>query len=58
MKKWGQRTQPVNYLGRGFIQAACAAVHGLHDPRSVQVSETQSIVCGASVSKFVAVWQE
>lgn len=58
MKKWGPRTQPINHIGRGYIQAACAAISGLGSPHGVRVAEIQSIVCGASVSRFVASWQE
>ncbi len=58
MKKWGPRGQPVNAIGRGYIQGACVAIYGLKDAQQVRVAETQSIVCGASVSKFVASWQE
>lgn len=55
LKKWGQRTERVNYIGEGYIKASCAAVFDL-DWQSVKVNETQSIVCGASTSRFDVSW--
>jgi len=51
LKKWGRRDRPVNFLGQGFIAGACAAASGA--PRgSYAVTETESIVSGAKVSRF------
>ncbi len=55
LKKWGQHDQPVNYIGQGFLKAACAAIFDLN-PDKVSVEETQSIVRGASTSYFSLNW--
>lgn len=55
-KKWGQRQRPVNYVGCGYVQGAIAAIFYLKNAQTVTVRETQSIVCGASSSKFEATW--
>lgn len=51
LKKWGNRDKPVNFIGQGFIAGACAAV-GDSKLGAFDVNETQSIVTGASCSKF------
>jgi hypothetical protein len=51
VKKWGNREQPVNFIGQGFIAAACALANG-DSPANYSVVETQSIVSGAPVSTF------
>ncbi len=51
LKKWGKANTPVNFLGAGFIAAMFAATFG-GSPEKYKVAETQSIVGGASVSKF------
>jgi hypothetical protein len=55
LKKWGQRNEPVNFMGIGYVKAAWAAIFG-KDPSSVSVEETQSIVCGASATRFNINW--
>ena len=55
LKKWGQRDSRVNFIGEGYIKASCAAVFSV-DWKSVSVNETQSIVCGASTSRFDVTW--
>lgn len=52
IKKWGNRDEPVNFIGQGFIVAAFALAHG-GKPSSYKVTETQSIVSGAATSKFI-----
>ncbi len=56
MKKWGQAQKRVNFIGQGYIQAACAAIFDLRSPDKINVEETQSIVCGASTSSFTINW--
>jgi len=55
LKKWGKHDKPVNYMGKGYIQAAWAAIYG-QDPVKVKVEEVQSLVCGDSQSKFAINW--
>ncbi len=57
VKKFGRRDSRVNFVGEGFVQAACAAIFDLPNPQAVQVSEQQSIVCGARESRFNANWK-
>jgi hypothetical protein len=52
IKKWGNRSKPVNYVTCGYIDALFAAVFGLQ-PRSFEATETASIVAGAERSEFV-----
>lgn len=52
IKKWSKRDQPVNYIGQGFLAAAFASITD-KDVGSYSVEETQSIVSGATSSKFV-----
>ena len=52
IKKWGKRDRSVNFIGRGFLAGACAAVSN-SKPGSFSVEETQSIVSGSPSSKFV-----
>jgi hypothetical protein len=51
LKKWGKRDRSVNFIGQGFIAGACAAASG-SKLGVFDVDETQSIVTGASCSKF------
>lgn len=51
IRKWGNRDKPVNFIGQGYIAAAFALVNG-DDPSTYVVEETQSIVSGATSSKF------
>ncbi|MBN1435694.1 MAG: hypothetical protein JW936_01345 [Sedimentisphaerales bacterium] len=51
IKKWGNREEPVNYIGQGFLAAAVAAING-NSTGSYSVKETQSIVAGAQTSQF------
>lgn len=53
-KKWSQRNKPVNYIGRGFIQAAMALFND-KQPRSYRSEETKSIVCGDNYGE-IRVW--
>ncbi len=57
LKKWGPRDSRVNFMGEGYIKAACAAIFDLNNWNNISVQETQSIVCGASTSRFEAKWQ-
>lgn len=51
IKKWSTFDKPINFVGCGFLAAAAAAI--TNNPiNSFNVKETQSIVCGAEVSKF------
>ena len=54
IKKWGQSSAPVNYIGAGFIAALFAAVFD-RQVRTFVATETQSIVSGASCSRFTVV---
>ena len=49
VKKWGQATQPVNHIGRGYVTALFCAVYD-RPRRSFTAKERQSIACGADVS--------
>jgi hypothetical protein len=54
LKKWGKGEKPVNYITVGFIGAMFAAVFD-GSPRSYDVTETKSLVCGDSESRFKVV---
>ena len=54
IKKWGTRDKPVNFISQGYIAAVFAAINDL-PPKSYQVNEIESIVCGASKSIFTVV---
>jgi hypothetical protein len=56
LKKWGPRKSRINFFGEGYIRAACAAIFDLPRPADIKVTETQSIVCGASSSRFTVNW--
>ena len=51
IKKWGNRKDAVNFIGQGYIAAACAFIYGL-PANSFNASETQSKVAGATQSTF------
>jgi len=51
IKKWDRREHPVNFIGQGFLAAAFAAITG-NKSGTFSVTETQSIVSGATTSKF------
>jgi hypothetical protein len=51
IKKWGKCDKPVNLIGAGFIAGLFAAMFG-KPTRSYVAIETQSIVSGASCSRF------
>jgi len=51
IKKWGQHSGAVNYIGVGFINAMFAAVFD-RPVRTFVATETQSIVSGAPCSRF------
>jgi hypothetical protein len=51
VKKWGKRTQPVNFITQGYLAAAFSVIHD-QPWRQFQVTETQSIVSGAEKSIF------
>ncbi len=51
VKKWGKRDAPVNFIGQGFLAGAFSAITG-NKAGDFKVEETQSIVSGASSSKF------
>jgi hypothetical protein len=51
LKKWGQNDRPVNFVGQGYIAAACATIYD-KPMQSYQVDETASIVGGADESRF------
>ncbi len=51
IKKWSNRETPVNFIGQGFLAAAFSAISG-NETGTFKVNETQSIVSGASTSKF------
>lgn len=51
IKKWGTREQAVNFVGQGYIAAACAFINNL-PCASYQAQETQSKVAGAAGSTF------
>jgi hypothetical protein len=52
--KWGKRGTPVNFIAHGYLAAAVAAIYG-QPAGSYTVQETQSIVAGASESRFAIV---
>ena len=52
IKKWGTREEAVNFVGQGYIAAACAFIYNL-PCASFRAEETQSIVAGADGSTFV-----
>ena len=56
LKKWGPRDQRVNYVGEGYVKAALCAIHDQSSPHRYRVAEVQSIVCGASTSRFNVTW--
>jgi predicted hydrocarbon binding protein len=51
IKKWGNREQPVNYIGQGFLAGAFSAIFS-EEINSFQVEEIESIVSGAERSTF------
>lgn len=51
LKKWDKRDKPVNFIGQGFLAAAFAAITD-SKTGTFKVTETESIVCGSSNSKF------
>lgn len=56
LKKWGEREEPVNFIGQGFLTAAMAAIYNLPEG-SYAVKEQASIVSGAEASVFTIVRQ-
>ncbi len=56
LKKWGQNEKPINFIGRGYLQAAWAAIFDKNNPSALNVEEVQGIVCGASTSRFNFSW--
>jgi predicted hydrocarbon binding protein len=52
IKKWGQASFPVNYIGQGYIAGGVEAAFDKR-LRVYKVDEIQSIVMGNSISKFV-----
>ena len=57
IQKFGKRDSRVNFIGEGYVKAACAAIFDLRSPNDVEVSEQQSIVRGARHSRFGAEWK-
>ncbi len=55
IKKWGVRSERVNFIGEGYVQASIGAIYGC-DWKTVQARETQSIVSGASETRFDVNW--
>jgi predicted hydrocarbon binding protein len=51
IKKWSKRDKPVNFIGQGFLAAAFSAILDC-EPNVFNVEEVQSIVAGASFSRF------
>lgn len=51
IKKWGRRSEPVNYITAGIIAGAFGAFYGVPN-ESFVVEEVESIVSGADHSKF------
>ena len=45
IKKWSKRNKPVNYIGRGYVQAALSLFNN-KPPRYYKSEETKSIVKG------------
>ncbi|HOP06370.1 MAG TPA: hypothetical protein PLF13_03670 [candidate division Zixibacteria bacterium] len=56
LSRWGRRDSRVNYIGEGYIKAACAAAFDLTNPDDIKVVEAESIVCGAPRSRFDVQW--
>lgn len=54
LKKWGSRSEPVNFMTSGFVAAVACLLSG-RPPRSFGVKETSSLVSGDAVSTFKAV---
>jgi len=54
IETWGRSQMPVNHAGCGYIAAAFALIHDF-PMYSYHVREVQSIVTGASVSRFEVV---
>ncbi len=54
LKKWGQHTAAVNYIGGGFIAAMFAVITG-KPAGSFNAIETSSIVMGSPYSQFSVV---
>ena len=57
IKKWGENDKPVNFIGMGFIQAVWGAVFEKNSAQ-IDITETQSMVCGAPASMFTLSWEE
>jgi hypothetical protein len=53
IKKFGRRTTPANYFTCGYVAAMFAAAFN-QPPRSYQVEEKSSIVCGAANGLLLA----
>lgn len=51
LKKWGKSDQAVNFIGHGYLSAACSAIFD-KPMGSYRVEETASIVSGNSESLF------
>lgn len=51
VKKWGKSEEVVNFIGHGYIAAACSAIFD-KPMQSYRVNETASIVRGDTESKF------
>ena len=56
IKKWSKRSKPVNYIGRGFCQAALSLFNN-HPPRRYDSQETQSIVKGDKFGEIKLWWK-
>lgn len=54
IRKWGQREDPVNFIGQGYVAALFCAAFG-KPVRSFAVTEVASIVAGAERSAFQVV---
>jgi len=54
IRKWGNRDEPVNHIGQGYLAGAMAAIYG-QSSGSFEATETQSIVAGNSESRFTLV---
>jgi len=55
LRKWGSRNKPVNHITAGFVAAVAAMVNN-KPPRSYQVQENKSLVCGDRTSAFEAIF--
>jgi len=53
LKKFGPRTTPVNHFTCGYVAAMFGAAFN-HPPRSYQVTEKNSIACGAAKGLLLA----